>query len=60
MLNGNLNNRAAKCRHLASFLIVFITFGTMSAQTKRALVVGISEYPQSGAETWGTIHGLTV
>jgi hypothetical protein len=29
----------------------------MSAQTKRALVIGISEYPQNGDNSWGAIHG---
>ena len=28
-----------------------------SAQTKRALVIGISDYPQKGADPWGPIHG---
>lgn len=28
-----------------------------SAQTKRALVIGISDYPQNGSDSWGAIHG---
>ena len=28
-----------------------------SAQTRRALVIGISDYPQNGSESWGVIHG---
>ena len=35
-----------------SFMIQPIT-----AQTKRALIVGISEYIQSSNDAWGTIHG---
>lgn len=27
------------------------------AQTRRALIVGISQYPQTGSDAWGTIHG---
>ena len=31
--------------------------GSVSAQTKRAFLVGISEYPQSGENSWNIIHG---
>lgn len=31
--------------------------GSVSAQTKRAFLVGISEYPQSGENPWNNIHG---
>lgn len=37
--------------------VMFFLFGHMSAQTKRAFVVGISDYIQSGENNWGTIHG---
>ncbi len=45
---------------MASLIFVFaVSFVTTSlkAQTKRALVVGISEYPHSDRDSWGTIHG---
>lgn len=38
-------------------LIMLILFVSASAQTKKALVVGISDYKQSGEKTWGVIHG---
>ena len=41
---------------LFSSVILFL-FGHVSAQTKRAFVVGISDYIQSGENNWGTIHG---
>lgn len=42
---------------LAICLITVCFFQSMSAQTKRALVIGISNYPQSGENSWGAIHG---
>ena len=39
------------------FCLLFFSFGALSAQTKRALVVGISKYKETGESTWGTIHG---
>lgn len=38
-------------------LIVIILTISVSAQTKRALVIGISDYPKNGADSWGVIHG---
>lgn len=38
-------------------MIVIFAFGLISAQTKRALVIGISEYPQNIDNSWSTIHG---
>ena len=32
-------------------------FGSVSAQTRRALVVGISNYEKSSENAWGAIHG---
>lgn len=37
--------------------IAFCCFGQATAQSKRALVVGISEYLPNGANSWGAIHG---
>ncbi len=34
-----------------------LLFVPVSAQTKKALVIGISHYKQLGEKTWGTIHG---
>ena len=47
-------------RIFAILLLMAVSLFTMSpllAQTKRALVVGISVYPSSGENTWGAIHG---
>lgn len=38
-------------------LIAAILVISASAQTKRALVVGISEYQSCGTNSWGSIHG---
>ena len=57
ILNEKRHNRATIYRHLVLFLIMLFTFGTTSAQTKRALVVGISEYQKVGENSWATIHG---
>ena len=38
-------------------MVIMFAFETISAQTKRALVVGISDYQQNGETSWGTIHG---
>ena len=38
-------------------LIAAIIALSASAQTKRALVIGISDYQYYGANSWGTIHG---
>lgn len=38
-------------------LIAAIIALSVSAQTKRALVIGISNYPECGADSWGAIHG---
>ena len=44
-------------RHLFICFIMFYLFGSVSAQTRRALVVGISDYAKSSENTWGVIHG---
>ena len=44
-------------RRLTLCIVVVFVFGLISAQTKRALVIGISEYPQSGDNSWNSIHG---
>jgi len=38
-------------------LVAAIITMSASAQTKRALVIGISDYPKCGAGSWETIHG---
>lgn len=43
-------------RSLFSILFLLV-LGTMMAQTKRALVIGISDYPQDSENSWGLIHG---
>ncbi len=47
--------------HIMASLIFILAISFVStsskAQTKRALVVGISEYPQSDHDSWGSIHG---
>ena len=49
--------------HLRNVLLCIVLFSVsflfepLSAQTKRALFVGISEYPQSGDNVWAQIHG---
>ena len=40
-----------------TFCLVSFLFVPLSAQTRRALVVGISDYPQSGDNSWAKIHG---
>lgn len=42
---------------MALCAIVLCVCGNVSAQTKRALVIGISEYQQSGNNPWENIHG---
>ena len=44
-------------RRLTLCIVVVFVFGLISAQTKRALVIGISVYPQSGDNSWNSIHG---
>ena len=44
-------------KRLILCIIVFQVFGLVSAQTKRALIIGISEYAQNGENSWGAIHG---
>ncbi len=44
-------------RRLMLSVIGILLFGYLSAQDKRALIVGISEYQQGGQTSWGTIHG---
>lgn len=43
-----------KC--ILSILLLFV-FGSVIAQTRRALLIGISEYEQSGENSWTSIHG---
>ncbi len=38
-------------------LIAALISISASAQTKRALVIGISDYPKCDADSWGMIHG---
>ena len=38
-------------------IILFTVGYTLSAQTKRALVFGVSDYPQTSNMAWGSIHG---
>ena len=38
-------------------LIMFFMMESMTAQTKRALVIGISEYEKTNDNAWGVIHG---
>ena len=44
---------------LRLFVCLIMTFmvQSMTAQTKRALVIGISEYEKSNDNAWGAIHG---
>ena len=44
-------------RRLMLNIFGILLFGYINAQNKSALLVGISEYPQSGQSSWGTIHG---
>ena len=44
-------------RRLMLCIIVIFAFGLISAQTKWALVIGISEYPQNVDNSWSAIHG---
>lgn len=37
-------------------MLLFV-FGSVIAQTRRALLIGISEYEQSGENSWTSIHG---
>ena len=43
-------------RYVACLILLFV-FASTHAQTKRAFVVGISEYQQSGENAWAAIHG---
>lgn len=38
-------------------IAVSVAHVSTEAQTRRALIVGISQYPQTGSDAWGTIHG---
>lgn len=38
-------------------VLMLFLFEPLAAQTKRALIVGISEYQQNGENSWGVIHG---
>lgn len=55
MSKGNASVRLIE--RLMLGIIVLFVFGPMSAQTKRALVIDISEYSQHGNISWGSIHG---
>lgn len=52
-----LNRTYYSLLRFAFFLTLFTTGCSMSAQTKRALIFGISEYPQTKDNAWGIIHG---
>ena len=43
-------------RYVVCLILLFV-FASTRAQTKRAFVVGISEYLQSGENAWAAIHG---
>lgn len=56
----NSDFRMLLLARLSIWLVAFAVFCVtvpLAAQTKRALVVGISQYPQSGKDAWGAIHG---
>ena len=55
MSKGNVSVRLIE--RLMLGIIVLFVFGPMSAQTKRALVIGISEYAKQGNNSWSSIHG---
>lgn len=58
--NMCLNHFAFKSfivRQLFTCLAVFIISSPVYSQTKRAFLVGISEYPQTGERSWNDIHG---
>lgn len=44
-------------RCVLSIIMILLLFGSLTAQTKRALVIGISEYQYCGDNSWGNIHG---
>ena len=48
-----------RCITLRLFIGLIMSFmvQSMTAQTKRALVIGISEYEKSNDNAWGAIHG---
>lgn len=54
MINGG---KDILLRFFAICFMLLYSFELLSAQTKRAFVVGISEYPQSSENAWATIHG---
>ncbi len=54
-----MNNRITYSilKHLSLCLIVMFVFDVANAQTKRALLIGISEYSQNDNNSWENIHG---
>ena len=53
----SIKHNSSKTLGLILCLIMTFMIQSMSAQTKRALVVGISEYEKSDNNAWGAIHG---
>lgn len=56
-MNVNIKPNGSKKLGLIFCLVMTFMIQSMMAQTKRALVVGISEYEQSGNNAWAAIHG---
>lgn len=56
MKNTSRHNKLTIMR-LTICLMLLLACGVMSAQTRRALLVGISDYPKAVAEAWPAIHG---
>lgn len=53
----SIKHNSSKTLGLILCLIMTFMIQSMTAQTKRALVVGISEYEKSDNNAWGAIHG---
>jgi hypothetical protein len=53
-ISGYVVNRI---RLFISLMIVFFCL-SLNAQNKKALLIGISDYPQIGDDSWNTIHGV--
>lgn len=53
----NVVNRKIKILKIAICLLMACIIIPVSAQDKRALVIGISDYQQAGDNAWGKIHG---
>ena len=53
----NQCGKVTNLRLLATCTMLFFISVSAMAQTKRALVIGISDYPQTGENAWAAIHG---